>query len=228
MRNKLAVAAILTGMVCGAIVLVTTKYDVPPLATIAQAMDCSHPCATVAEQIDGNVPAIVYDNEHKLHTLIAVPTGWQSDPLSQRVIQTFGSDRTIREQSSVKIVQADQNFAYRWGTSLPEAASGHPVVLAMQENGAQAKSVYKMAFTPATDVKHECQRLKKLLKKFCPICPRPKPTPDPTTPAQPTLPPIVDTPDETPLVPDDNTLAVALAACVGGLVGWVVMFRRKL
>jgi hypothetical protein len=183
-------------------------------------------------QIDGSVPGVEYDVQ-RLYTMIVVPTNHSSDSMSQAVIQEFGGDPVIRENTITKISVADAGFSERWGSSFSEAAAGKPTVAVIQENGSEAKCLYKMPITSAKEMKSERIRCRQIILnngRGCVDClKKPKP---PATPAvnpgggnaPPALPPIANTPaeEEEGLVAkeDEPNMALVLGVCVvmGGVV----------
>lgn len=189
-------------------------------------------------QIGGNVPSVDYD-AHRLYTLLVVPENYKSDAVSQAVIQEFGADPIIRENSITRINVADKDFQQRWGNSFVEAQNGVATVAVIEENGSQASRLYKMPMTAGTDFKSERLRCQQCIANVssdgCIDCLRkkqqqqrqqkqaepPAATP-PAANAPPQLPPIANTPPAADKPAEEEKANGGLIAVVllgmGGLV----------
>lgn len=193
--------------------------------------------------INGNVPNLVYDNTSRIYTMIVVPANY-TDPLSQKVLTTFGGDQTIRQRTIVRSHASDSQFVERWGSSFPEAQMGQPTVAVIHETGGQAKAIYKMPMTESTNLKSELDRVKRAIMD-CPNCPNNRPSlpfkpgplrpnnplcPNTPAPTQPTLPPIDNTPvpapiDNTPEEDTEDNDYLLFAAVIGAVVAVARYFQ---
>ena len=182
----------------------------------------------VAGAINGNVPSIAYDT-NRAYTMIVLPANG-GGLYGKQIVELFGGDPTIRNQSVVRIHNADAPFLARWGGSFPEAVAGTPTVCVLQEAGGQVRSVYKMPMGPETFGLEELKRVQAVLASICPCTPKPAPTPGPGPGPmpnnQPTMPPLNNTPPGTGPADADDKSGLVLIAIVGLVAGAMAYYAR--
>jgi hypothetical protein len=183
-----------------------------------------------AGAINGSVPTIQYDNM-RVYVQIALPM--QPSPLSDKVLQTFGGDAVIRQNSIVRVNKSDKNFEEYWGDGFIEAKQGIGCVAIILENGGQVQALWKAPVTSEQDLNSlvkQCQAKLLDVNLNCPNCPKPSPstpsTPSPQT--NPSLPPIPNSVGPDAVKPSGETDwgMVGLVAAVSGFLSWAVVFKR--
>lgn len=195
---------------------------------------------TMREQIVTNAPGgVLPPVDERAHTILALPENYESDSLSTNLRNGFGSIkllRAVRANSNFKAYENGQtNFEYLWQgvgkeggrNYLPEVDQGKAAVVIVSNTG---EVIYKAAGKTAETISRELSKLK-ILDKICPCKPKPKPAPEPdkkpVDDKEPGIPDTVVDEDPAATVEDDDLIQTIIGAALGGLVGWALVFSRK-
>ena len=203
-RSTLAAVAVLTALI-GAVLF----FDhAPPVVA-------SLPPLSIDQQITGNSPML---GSPSAYTVIALPTNYQSDPLSQSILQDFATDeacKDLRTKTEV-VTMTETNPLLKKGEKdaggpLSNVAGTYPMVLVMEDGF----RIFKRSGPACKNIGQQIANADIKLNK-----PTPK-TEVPETPAIPDTPALPDTPETPTDGPDDFVLFAVLAGSVFAVVRYM-------